>query len=714
LDRLTNYFGQVPLETDLLHTNQNMMVALAKMCAGVLGTSTVVNAFTCTPTVPASLNVLVTPGEIYSLANLEATPWSSLSVDTAHSIVKQGVLLDAATLGITPPGTVGYSQVYLVEVQYQDSDTGSTVLPYYNAANPPATFSGPGNSGSAQNTVRKGAVAVQIKAGVAAATGTQVAPTADAGWTGLFLITVANGQTTITSGNIVQLSSAPYIPVTLPNVPAGVQYGKWIWAGTFGGTANALTATLSPIPTSLPAGTTICGIAAFTNTNAVTAVINGLPGVSVVRRDGTALAPGDIIANELVCLMSDGTYLRLQSIAYTEFRRNLTGTLIVYVRSDGNDSNNGLTNTSAGAFLTLQGAYNYVAKYYASTGWPITIQIGLAGTYAGCSAVNLGLAGQIIVQGDINNQNLYTITPITLGDGRQCCFYSQIPTLMISGMTCDLSSASPTNAGSHLIAGIGGAIGYGNVVLKYTGTSTTLSAVRSDTGGLTGRSGPVTINGGGTLGAIISTYINGVDGGAIYTGGAGAQTFTVGPISFTNFYNIQGGWASLQQTTFANGGTVTGAQFNVLNDGVIDTVGQAISVIPGSTGGSTSNGGTVTNYLGNAWTPYTPVVTPNTGAFTTVSATGRYQRIGRTVFVQIAVTITTNGTAAGYVNVTLPLATAAAGYMGGVDSGASGKALSGTMFAASATNVVVRFYDSTYPGSSGAVLLLEGVYETNA
>ncbi len=709
MDRLTNFFGQVPLETDLLHTNQNMMVALAKFCAGVLGTSTVVNAFTCTPTTPASLSVLVTPGEIYSLANLEATSWSSLPADTAHSIVKQGVLLDAAALTITPPGTVGYSQVYLVEVQYQDLDSGSTVLPYFNSANPSAPFAGPGNSGTVQNTVRKGAVAVQVKAGVAAATGTQIAPAADAGWTGLFTITVANGQTTITSGNITQLSSAPYIGVTLPNVPAGVQSGRWIWAGNFGGTANALTATLSPVLTSLPAGTTIWGIAAFTNTTAVTLAVNGQLAVSAVRRDNSAMAPGDIIANELIGFMSDGTHLRLQGIGYTEFRRNITAALTVYVRSDGNDSNNGLTNTAAGAFLTLQGAYNYVAKYYASSGFQITIQIGLPGTYAGLQAANFGLSGQILVQGDISNQALYIITPITVSPNRQCCFYSQIPTLLISGVTCDLSSTSPTGIGSHLIAGPGGALAYGNVILKYTGTSSTLSAICSDTGGLTGRSGPVTINGGGTLGTIISTSLNGVDGGTIYSG-ATTQTFTIGPINFTQFYNIAGGWASIIATTFASGGAVTGAQFNVFNNGVLDTAGQAVSVIPGS-GGSATGGGQVLGYLGNAWTTYTPTLTPGSGSFTAASATGRYQRNGRSVTVQVQVTITTNGTAAGWAAISLPFGAAVAGFISGSD-GLTGKGLIGPINAA-ATQAVVRFYDATYPGANGAVLTLEGTYETS-
>ena len=59
-----------------------------------------------------------------------------------------------------------------------------------------------------------------------------------------------------------------------------------------------------------------------------------------------------------------------------------------------------------------------------------------------------------------------------------------------------------------------------------------------------------------------------------------------------------------------------------------------------------------------AWTTYTPSVTAGAGTFGSVSATGRYKQIGKTVFVSIDVTITTNGTANNYFIVTAPTASA--------------------------------------------------------
>jgi hypothetical protein len=89
------------------------------------------------------------------------------------------------------------------------------LLPYYNSANPAMPFSGLGNNGLTQNTVRKGVAVVTVKAGAAAATGSQVTPAPDAGYIGLYAVTVAFGQTTITAGNISTVATAPLINSTL-------------------------------------------------------------------------------------------------------------------------------------------------------------------------------------------------------------------------------------------------------------------------------------------------------------------------------------------------------------------------------------------------------------------------------------------------------------------------------------------------------------------
>jgi hypothetical protein len=118
--------------------------------------------------------------------------------------------------------------------------------------------------------------------------------------------------------------------------------------------------------------------------------------------------------------------------------------------------------------------------------------------------------------------------------------------------------------------------------------------------------------------------------------------------------------------------------------------------------------------LPEPFTTYTPVVTAGSGAFTTVSATGRYRRIGKLVFIQITVTITTNGTAAGQVNATLPFTSVNVAGVNHVLTGranaVSGKSLQGVIGAnVSLLNIVN--YDNTYPGASGETLALSGFYE---
>ncbi len=196
------------------------MIGLAKVCAAIFGTAGVVNGLACTPTGPASMAVQIGAGEIYQLAPIEATTCGTLPANTAYNILKQGIQLGSyTTTNFSAPGTAGQSINYLIEAQYADLDlsvdptTGTTpvVLQFYNSTNPAVPWSGPSNSGTTSNTFRDGVVSYQIVPGVAAATGTQTTPSPSSGWLGLWVVTVAYGQTTIVSGNIAQYSGAPFI-----------------------------------------------------------------------------------------------------------------------------------------------------------------------------------------------------------------------------------------------------------------------------------------------------------------------------------------------------------------------------------------------------------------------------------------------------------------------------------------------------------------------
>ncbi|MFC4526428.1 hypothetical protein ISN76_12850 [Dyella halodurans] len=240
MDRLINYSGQIPLETDLLNTNRSTMIALGKLAGAIFGTGNIiVNGLGVVPTGPASLNVNVNAGEIYSLQNVDNAAFSSLPADTTDTVVKQGIQLQPAALACPAPTTAGFSINYLIEATFAEVDSVPVVLPYYNASNPTQAFSGPNNTGVAQNTKRAGTVSLQAKAGVAATTGTQTTPAVDVGYVALAVVTVANGQATITAGNIVaatngQILSSPVSAGRLLNIQKFTTAGTYTYTPTPG------------------------------------------------------------------------------------------------------------------------------------------------------------------------------------------------------------------------------------------------------------------------------------------------------------------------------------------------------------------------------------------------------------------------------------------------------------------------------------------------
>jgi hypothetical protein len=303
MDRQIVYTGAIPQTTDILNTNKMGQVGLGFALRGILGVNTVVHNLACIPTVPASLQVSVGSGAIYTLDTLDATAYSDLGLDQ-HQIIKQGILQDAVLLTITPPGSPGQSQVYLVQAILSDIDSGSSVLPYYNATNPSQPFSGPGNSGMSQYSTRTVACTIALKQGTAAATGSQVTPSPDAGYTGLYAVTVANGQTQLTTTNIVLLPTAPFFP-TLPAVPNDVQTNTWIYCVDTG-TQNAMVGTVYPPITSLVPGTGVLIKAAFSNNAVATLNLNGTGAQAIHRATGANLSSGDYTAGELIALVWDG------------------------------------------------------------------------------------------------------------------------------------------------------------------------------------------------------------------------------------------------------------------------------------------------------------------------------------------------------------------------------------------------------------------------
>lgn len=160
--------------------------------------------------------------------------------------------------------------------------------------------------------------------------------------------------------------------------------------------------------------------------------------------------------------------------------------------------------------------------------------------------------------------------------------------------------------------------------------------------------------------------------------------------------------------------TSTGAKIGAGSEITSSGAGGALvaSAYTDTTDAANISTGTIpTARLGGAWTAYTPSISCASGTITTLgTTTGRWQQLGKTVAVEMDITITTNGSCAGYISPTLPTTTNSAAAFAGREN-TNGKMLS-VSFASGVNQGVVVNYDNTYPGSSGARIILTGVYET--
>jgi len=113
------------------------------------------------------------------------------------------------------------------------------------------------------------------------------------------------------------------------------------------------------------------------------------------------------------------------------------------------------------------------------------------------------------------------------------------------------------------------------------------------------------------------------------------------------------------------------------------------------------------------WIEYTPTLTVQSGAFTTVAAYGSYIRRGNIVYIKISIAIPNNGTAAGWIKFSLPIA--AIGNIGslvsGKERGVTGNVVCGYIDGGGATDCLLQKYDGTYPGGSGYTIAVSGFYE---
>jgi hypothetical protein len=253
------------------------------------------------------------------------------------------------------------------------------------------------------------------------------------------------------------------------------------------------------------------------------------------------------------------------------FRRRMSANTNFYVRTDGNNSNDGLANTAGGAFLTVNGAIAALAKLWDLNGFTPAVNIQ-AGTFAAFS-MNFPLLGQqspIIFNG-LGATTIISSAGTAIVGGFGAEFRYQNMKVGSSG-----SSAVNANNGARLFQGAG---------VELTGCGVGSNALLSaNIGGSIQTEQNYTISGGG------GCHYSAESAGLIY--GSAVTVTQSGVLNFNSAYAAASlaGQVNMTGITFS-GGTITGVRYAASSNGVIYTNGGGASFFPGNSAGTTSTGG---------------------------------------------------------------------------------------------------------------------------
>ncbi len=213
MDRQIVYPGSIPLDTDLLLLQQNIMTALGVLARSVLGTGVVADGLVCTPAA-SGYGVTVGPGSLTTLYVTEARPFGSLPADPTPLVRIAHNPSDTALL-LHGPTDNTQALCWLIQAAISEYDAGPLALPYYNAANPAVPWSGPLNNGLAQFTQRLLRIGLSAKPGEPHIVGDRFPPPPDPGYIGLYSVMTYFGVPTA-AVDIAPVPGNPFVPFKLP------------------------------------------------------------------------------------------------------------------------------------------------------------------------------------------------------------------------------------------------------------------------------------------------------------------------------------------------------------------------------------------------------------------------------------------------------------------------------------------------------------------
>lgn len=273
---------------------------------------------------------------------------------------------------------------------------------------------------------------------------------------------------------------------------------------------------------------------------------------------------GSGTANANTALMGDNSWKTLRQV--------LAANRIYYVRTDGNDGNDGLTNNSGGAFLTIQNAWNTITKLDLG-GFSATIKLGNSGTFTGNLLADIGpVGGQVIIEGDTTTPANTIINTTSVDAIRIQC---------AADVTLQSFELRTTTGGSCVRVSAPGVIRVGSGMRFGPCAARHLYAI---SGGYILANGPTY-----TISGNAQSHWNASLGGIIEV--ASANITLSGTPAFSNQFAYAGSLSAVSAFSSSFTGTATGVRYYVALNSVINTYGAGATSLPGNGAGSAVTGG---------------------------------------------------------------------------------------------------------------------------
>lgn len=253
----------------------------------------------------------------------------------------------------------------------------------------------------------------------------------------------------------------------------------------------------------------------------------------------------------------------------TSVREKLTAARTYYVRTDGNDSNNGLANAAGGAFLTIQKAVDTVASIDLSI-YDVTIMVGVGTWTAPVTLKTLVGAGKVVIRG-VNADMTSTVISTTSAN----CFEG----VFVGHYRLQYMALGTSGSGGCVqLTGAGAVVSW--IDTKFSACAG--SHVVAFGGAYAYAAGSYTISGGA------SYHIGGYD--CTHARIVGGTVTLTGTPAFSGAFVIASRNASLVIVGVTFSGSATGRRYAAsMNGSILTTSGETF--LPGDAAGIKADGG---------------------------------------------------------------------------------------------------------------------------